>query len=352
MPEEGSLRRWRVWWWVGGGGKSSQLMCVFRPSCGLIWLYKMNESLGLYDPLFIIPLLQDPIPTHPIPSHPIPSHPTPSYPTLTLPISPHPTVSLPVPSHPIPSHPHATPPHTPPHPTPSHPTASHPTPPYPTPSRTIPSHPTHPTQHHTTPHHTTTPHNTAPRPSPFSLRSSPRRPSRCPSRLPPTTHRFRFLLPTVRLHRLRHDRWWHLLRGVRQQSRTQYSVASGQYSTYLYEASSGWYFPFRQHTSASGTMFLFPWCSGSCGPTSDCNASLHHISFLDFRTRHPLVTSSVPTPDPPHALCSPSPIIFTSARHHPSCPAVSVVFYPFCSMCLGVCHSQRRWIGGTMVGAY
>jgi len=26
--------------------------------CGCIWLYKMNESLGLYDPLFIIPLMQ------------------------------------------------------------------------------------------------------------------------------------------------------------------------------------------------------------------------------------------------------------------------------------------------------
>mmetsp|Transcript_25883 Transcript_25883/g.46814 ORF Transcript_25883/g.46814 Transcript_25883/m.46814 type:complete len:365 (-) Transcript_25883:53-1147(-) len=26
--------------------------------CGVVWLYKMNESLGLYDPLFIIPLMQ------------------------------------------------------------------------------------------------------------------------------------------------------------------------------------------------------------------------------------------------------------------------------------------------------
>ena len=27
-------------------------------TCGVVWLYKMNESLGLYDPLFIIPLMQ------------------------------------------------------------------------------------------------------------------------------------------------------------------------------------------------------------------------------------------------------------------------------------------------------
>merc|ERR1712125_2404 len=26
--------------------------------CGIFWLYKMNESLALYDPLFIIPLMQ------------------------------------------------------------------------------------------------------------------------------------------------------------------------------------------------------------------------------------------------------------------------------------------------------
>jgi len=31
---------------------------VLLASCGIFWLYKMNESLGLYEPLFIIPLLQ------------------------------------------------------------------------------------------------------------------------------------------------------------------------------------------------------------------------------------------------------------------------------------------------------
>ena len=56
---------------------------------GCIWLYKMNESLGLYDPLFIIPLMQarcatlSSSPSHHHPSHHHPSHHHPLITTLS-----------------------------------------------------------------------------------------------------------------------------------------------------------------------------------------------------------------------------------------------------------------------------